>query len=110
MDDLLEAQGFVVAQDRLWQMDMARDSLAGELAELLARRRGRARQTPANPADPPRAEHLTATMPRPKAPFEALPGRQRFHRHPTRTAPAEFPAARLQPRPLAAGRLRGWSP
>ena len=24
MEDLLEAQGFVVAQDRLWQMDMAR--------------------------------------------------------------------------------------
>jgi penicillin amidase len=24
MDDLLEAQGYVIAQDRLWQMDMAR--------------------------------------------------------------------------------------
>jgi penicillin amidase len=35
MDDLVEAQGFVVAQDRLWQMDMARRFAAGELAELL---------------------------------------------------------------------------
>jgi len=31
MDDLLEAQGYVVAQDRLWQMDMARRFAAGEL-------------------------------------------------------------------------------
>ena len=35
MDDLIEAQGFVVAQDRLWQMDMARRFSSGELAELL---------------------------------------------------------------------------
>src|ERR1700761_1494460 len=35
MEDLLEAQGYVVAQDRLWQMDMARRFAAGELAELL---------------------------------------------------------------------------
>lgn len=35
LDDLFEAQGYVAAQDRLWQMDMARRSAAGELAELL---------------------------------------------------------------------------
>ena len=29
MEDLIEAQGFVVAQDRLWQMDMARRFAAG---------------------------------------------------------------------------------
>ncbi len=35
MEDLIMAQGYVTAQDRLWQMDMARRSSAGELSELL---------------------------------------------------------------------------
>jgi penicillin amidase len=35
LDDLLFAQGFVAAQDRLWQMDALRRHAAGELAELL---------------------------------------------------------------------------
>jgi penicillin amidase len=35
LDDLLLAQGYVTAQDRLWQMDMLRRNAAGELAELL---------------------------------------------------------------------------
>lgn len=35
MDDLLVAQGFVMAQDRLWQMDLIRRSAAGELSEIL---------------------------------------------------------------------------
>ena len=35
LDDLLQAQGYVTAQDRLWQMDMARRMAAGEVAELL---------------------------------------------------------------------------
>lgn len=35
MDDLLFAQGYVTAQDRLWQMDMLRRHAAGELAEVL---------------------------------------------------------------------------
>jgi penicillin amidase len=34
-DDLLLAQGYVTAQDRLWQMDMLRRNTSGELAELL---------------------------------------------------------------------------
>ena len=34
-DDLLVAQGYVTAQDRLWQMDMLRRNAAGELAEIL---------------------------------------------------------------------------
>ena len=34
-DDLLVAQGYVTAQDRLWQMDMLRRHAAGELAEVL---------------------------------------------------------------------------
>lgn len=35
LDDLLFAQGYVTAQDRLWQMDALRRHGAGELAEIL---------------------------------------------------------------------------
>jgi penicillin amidase len=34
-DDMLVAQGYVTAQDRLWQMDAMRRSAAGELAEVM---------------------------------------------------------------------------
>ncbi len=34
-DDMLVAQGYVTAQDRLWQMDSLRRSANGELAEIL---------------------------------------------------------------------------
>ena len=37
MDDLLLAQGFVTAQDRLFQMDLLRRHAAGELAEILGK-------------------------------------------------------------------------
>ncbi len=35
LDDLFFAQGFVTAQDRLWQMDVMRRFAAGELSEIL---------------------------------------------------------------------------
>ncbi|MBI1750579.1 MAG: penicillin acylase family protein [Acidobacteria bacterium] len=35
LEDLVTAQGYVLAQDRLWQMDVLRRSSAGELAEIL---------------------------------------------------------------------------
>ena len=35
LDDMLIAQGYVTAQDRLWQMDMLRRHANGELAEVL---------------------------------------------------------------------------
>jgi len=35
LDDLLFAQGYVTAQDRLWEMDMARRMAAGDAAEIL---------------------------------------------------------------------------
>ena len=37
MDDLVFAQGFVTAGDRLWQMDLLRRHAAGELAAVLGR-------------------------------------------------------------------------
>ncbi len=44
LEDLLMAQGYVTAQDRLWQMDMARRNAAGELSELLGAVHAGARQ------------------------------------------------------------------
>ena len=38
LDDLFFAQGYVTAQDRLWQMDLSRRFIAGELAEVLGER------------------------------------------------------------------------
>jgi len=35
LEDLIVAQGFIAAQDRLWQMDALRRHAAGELAEIL---------------------------------------------------------------------------
>src|SRR5436305_10833673 len=35
MEDAIFAQGYVTAQDRLWQMDITRRFAAGELAEIL---------------------------------------------------------------------------
>jgi penicillin amidase len=37
MDDLIVAQGYVTAQDRLWQMDMLRRYASGNLAEIMGR-------------------------------------------------------------------------
>lgn len=37
LDDLFTAQGYVTAQDRLWQMDMTRRYVAGEIAEVLGK-------------------------------------------------------------------------
>src|SRR5262245_14721650 len=45
LEDLFFAQGYVTAQDRLWQMDMTRRYSAGELAEILP-----AASAPAAPA------------------------------------------------------------
>ena len=35
VEDMLEAQGYVMAQDRLWQMDLLRRASRGELSEIL---------------------------------------------------------------------------
>jgi penicillin amidase len=37
LDDLFTAQGYVTAQDRLWQMDMTRRYVSGEIAEVLGK-------------------------------------------------------------------------
>ena len=38
VEDLAEAQGYVMAQDRLWQMDLLRRAARGQLSEILGER------------------------------------------------------------------------
>ena len=38
MDDLVFAQGYVTAQDRLWQMDLLRRHASGQLAAILGKK------------------------------------------------------------------------
>jgi penicillin amidase len=99
--DLLEAQGFVVAQDRLWQMDMARRFAAGELAELLGPSVVEHDKVQRILQIRPAAEHLTATMPEDqKRLFEAFArGVNAFIASHQDRLPAEFRLLGYKPRP-----------
>jgi penicillin amidase len=101
MDDLVEAQGFVVAQDRLWQMDMARRFAAGELAELLGPSVVEHDEVQRVLQIRPAAEHLTATMPEDqKRLFEAFArGVNAFITSHQDNLPAEFRLLGYKPRP-----------
>jgi penicillin amidase len=101
MQDLLEAQGFVVAQDRLWQMDMARRFAAGELAELLGPGVVEHDKVQRTLQIRPTAEHLTATMPADqKLLFEAFArGVNAFIATHKDNLPAEFRLLDYTPRP-----------
>jgi penicillin G amidase len=101
MEDLLEAQGFVVAQDRLWQMDMARRFASGELAELLGPSVVEHDKVQRILQIRPAAEHLTATMPEDqKRLFEAFSrGVNAFIASHQDRLPAEFRLLGYKPRP-----------
>jgi penicillin amidase len=101
MDDLLEAQGYVVAQDRLWQMDMARRFAAGELAELLGPSVVEHDKVQRVLQIRPSAERLTATMPQDqKHLFEAYArGVNAFIAAHQDNLPAEFRLLGYKPRP-----------
>ncbi len=101
MEDLLEAQGYVVAQDRLWQMDMARRFAAGELAELLGPSVVEHDKLQRVLQIRPAAEHLTATMPEDqKRLFEAFArGVNAFIAGHPDNLPAEFRLLGYKPRP-----------
>jgi penicillin amidase len=101
MADLLEAQGFVVAQDRLWQMDMARRFASGELAELLGPSVVEHDKVQRILQIRPAAEHLTATMPEDqKRLFEAFArGVNAFIASHQDRLPAEFRLLGYKPRP-----------
>jgi len=101
MDDLLEAQGFVVAQDRLWQMDMARRFAAGELAELLGSSVVEHDKIQRILQIRPAAEQLTATMPEDQRRlFEAFArGVNAYIAGHQDNLPAEFRLLSYKPRP-----------
>lgn len=101
LEDLFLAQGYVTAQDRLWQMDMARRNAAGELAELLGPglvdhdRRQRLLQMR------PTAERMAAALPeRDRRYFEAYArGVNAYIGQHGDHLPAEFDLLDYRPRP-----------
>ncbi len=101
MDDLLEAQGFVVAQDRLWQMDMARRFASGELAELLGPGVVEHDKLQRVLQIRPAAERLTAGMPEDQRRlFEAFAkGVNAYIASHQDNLPAEFRLLDYRPRP-----------
>ena len=101
MEDLIEAQGFVVAQDRLWQMDMARRFAAGELAELLGPAVVEHDKVQRVLQMRPTAERLTASMPQDqKRLVEAFArGVNAYIAAHQNNLPAEFGLLDYKPRP-----------
>jgi penicillin amidase len=87
LEDLFFAQGYITAQDRLWQMDMTRRSVAGEMAEIL----------PATSAPPAPVSRSTAVQ-RPGMTWVDYDKRQRILRL---RAVAERVAAQLPARDRA---------
>src|SRR5271156_3506665 len=101
MEDLLEAQGYVLAQDRLWQMDMSRRFAAGELAELLGSTVVEHDKVQRVLQIRPAAEHLASTMPEDqKRLFEAFArGVNAYIASHQDNLPAEFRLLDYKPRP-----------
>ena len=107
MDDLVFAQGFVTAQDRLWQMDLLRRHAAGQLAAILGRpmlEHDRLQRTLQLRAA---ADRAIAVLPADQTPLAGgLRARsERLHRRPARPPPRRVPPARLPARPVDAARL-----
>ncbi len=101
LDDLIEAQGFVVAQDRLWQMDMARRFSSGELAEILGPALVKHDELERVLQIRSTAERLTATMPaEQRQHFEDYArGVNAFIASHRQSLPAEFRLLDYQPKP-----------
>ncbi|MCS6952779.1 MAG: penicillin acylase family protein [Bryobacterales bacterium] len=101
LEDLLFAQGFVTAQDRLWQMDAMRRAASGDLAELFGAaalasdqetRRMRLRRIA--------EEHARALPPADRAAFAAYArGVNYFLETHAGRLPLEFTLLRYDPRP-----------
>jgi penicillin G amidase len=62
LDDLFAAQGYVTAQDRLWQMDMTRRYVSGEIAEVLGKGLVAHDRVQRLLEMRPKAEHIVATL------------------------------------------------
>ena len=101
VDDLAFAQGFVTAQDRLWQMDMLRRHAAGDFAEILgpsmlahdeAQRLQQVRNT---------ADRITAQLPADELRYlnDYARGVNAFIASNSAHLPAEFAVLHYAPRP-----------
>ncbi|MDP9267831.1 MAG: penicillin acylase family protein [Acidobacteriota bacterium] len=106
-DDLFFAQGFVTAQDRLWQMDVSRRFAGGELSEIFG-----ADFFGSDMLKVDRAQRTLMLRPVAQRAFAALPARERSHleayargvnalieqQRARRQFPIEFRLLRYQPR------------
>ncbi len=101
VDDLLRAQGYVTAQDRLWQMDMARRLAAGEAAAILGSKLVEHDRAQRVLAFRPTAERIVATLPPGQLhQMEAYAsGVNRFIEDHPDDLPAEFRLLRYRPAP-----------
>jgi hypothetical protein len=85
-EDLFEAQGYVTAQDRLWQMDAFRRNANGDLAEILGPSLVKHDLRAAGSlqfATPPAASTPTFPPDDREPPRRLRPRRERFTSHPT---------------------------
>lgn len=101
LEDLLEAQGYVVAQDRLWQMDVLRRVAAGELSEIFGSRTlALDRQYRALGLRAAAERDLAHGDPKQRAILEAYArGVNRYIEEHAGRLPWEFVALRYRPRP-----------
>ncbi len=101
LDDLLLAQGYVTAQDRLWQMDLLRRAAAGELSEIFGAAAVEHDVENRTLGFRQAADAALATMPAPRrAMLEAYArGVNAYIDARTGRLPAEFLVLRYQPRP-----------
>ena len=104
MEDAIFAQGYVTAQDRLWQMDISRRFAAGELAEILGAdllRNDREQRVLMLPAVAERA--AAALSPEERALSDAYSaGVNAFIESHRDRLPLEFRVLRYQPKPWRA--------
>jgi penicillin amidase len=103
LEDLFFAQGYVTAQDRLWQMDMTRRFAAGELAEILGAKYVEHDREQRLLSIRPVAEKAAASLPaRDRAWFEAYARGVNAYIAGQKHLPIEFRVLRYQPRPWTA--------
>ncbi len=99
IDDLIAAQGYVAAQDRLWQMDMLRRVAAGELAEILGSKYVAHDRTQRVLQFRQTAERLTASLsPQDRRLFEDYARGVNAYIAEADALPAEFRLLHYQPR------------
>ena len=105
LPDLMRAQGYVTAQDRMWQMDLLRRRAEGQLAEAFgtAALRGRPRRAHARAWARPPAERL----PHVPSDLRVLARRLRGRRQRLAVHARRFASPRVPPAALRAAALGG---